>query len=266
MASPLAAALCSASSDEESDGVKKAASSRAAPHCFTPFGQYWKEVRKISVHELFSNSRVQSFRYIREEDVASLIQSISQSAAFKSPVDLTEKLLTGLPGRLRKNAQALDAFLQETIDKYEGHKVEEGNEDIIDVLLKIEKQQKEQETWRLHPPGPLLTLREVTFGFEVNGYKIYPKTRIHVNVWAIGRDPKIWKDLEKFLPERFAGSLIDFNGQHFELLTFGGGCTGCPGMNIAYTTLRLALANLLYHFDWKLPEGLSKKDINMEEA
>ncbi|XP_021889581.1 cytochrome P450 71B34-like [Carica papaya] len=59
---------------------------------FTPFGEYWKEVRKISVHELFSNSRVQSFRYIREEEIASLVQSISQSAASKSPVDLTEKL------------------------------------------------------------------------------------------------------------------------------------------------------------------------------
>ncbi|XP_021889582.1 cytochrome P450 71B35-like [Carica papaya] len=167
---------------------------------FTPFGEYWKEVRKISVHELFSNSRVQSFRYIREEEVASLVQSISQSAASKSPVDLTDKLfflianmilrvafggkfeknkcesgvfqrnvkettslmgsfaasdffpcvgwivdrLTSLHGRLQKSAQELDAFLQETIDKYEGHKVEEGKEDIIDVLLKIEKQQKEQ--------------------------------------------------------------------------------------------------------------------------
>ncbi|XP_021893057.1 cytochrome P450 71B9-like [Carica papaya] len=42
-----------------------------------------------------------------------------------------------------------------------------------------------KETWRLHPPGPLLALREVMSEFEVNGYKIYPKTRIHVNGWAI---------------------------------------------------------------------------------
>ena len=34
---------------------------------------------------------------------------------------------------------------------------------------------------------------------------------------------------------------------------------------MATTTTELALANLLYCFDWKLPCGMKEKDINMEK-
>ena len=34
---------------------------------------------------------------------------------------------------------------------------------------------------------------------------------------------------------------------------------------MATTTMELALANLLYFFDWKLPYGMKEEDINMEE-
>lgn len=30
--------------------------------------------------------------------------------------------------------------------------------------------------------------------------------------------------------------------------------------------VEFGLANLLYHFDWKLPEGVEVKDIDVEEA
>ena len=58
---------------------------------------------------------------------------------------------------------------------------------------------------------------------------------------------------------------IDYKGQIFELLTFGYGRRGCPGIYMATTTIELALANLLYCFNWKLPDGMKEEDINMEE-
>ncbi|KAJ4877918.1 Cytochrome P450 71B37 [Raphanus sativus] len=103
-----------------------------------------------------------------------------------------------------------------------------------------------KETWRLHPPAPLLVPREVISEFEIDGYKIQPKTLLHVNAWAIGRDLDTWKDPEVFLPE--SGRRI------------------CPGMYMGTTIVEFGLANMLYHFDWKLPEGMVVEDIDMEEA
>lgn len=119
-----------------------------------------------------------------------------------------------------------------------------------------------KETLRLHPPAVLLLPRETVSQIKIGNYDVYPKTRIAVNVWAIGRDPDIWKNPEEFLPERFNNNPIDFKGQHFELLPFGTARRICPGMNMGTAVIELALANLLYHFDWKLPSGV---EIDMEE-
>ncbi|KAF3431168.1 hypothetical protein FNV43_RR25898 [Rhamnella rubrinervis] len=122
-----------------------------------------------------------------------------------------------------------------------------------------------KETLRLHPPAPLLLPRETISHFQINGYDIHPKTLIQVNAWAIGRDPQYWNNPEEFIPERFADDSIDFKGQNFEYLPFGSGRRICPGIYMATTSVELGLANLLYWFDWKLPQGMTEDDINMEE-
>ncbi|XP_010556348.1 PREDICTED: cytochrome P450 71B37-like [Tarenaya hassleriana] len=123
-----------------------------------------------------------------------------------------------------------------------------------------------KETWRLHPQSPLLIPREVMSEFQINGYTIYPKTRLQVNLWGMGRDPNVWKDPEEFLPERFMDGSIDAKGQSFELLPFGSGRRICPGILMGSVMVETALANLRYHFDWKLPDGMAVQDIDIEEA
>ncbi|XP_026432240.1 cytochrome P450 71B36-like [Papaver somniferum] len=55
------------------------------------FGEYWREIRKISALELFTKKRVQSFKVNREEEVDALIDSVSSSLD-TTAVNVFEKL------------------------------------------------------------------------------------------------------------------------------------------------------------------------------
>lgn len=70
---------------------------------------------------------------------------------------------------------------------------------------------------------------------SVCGYDVPAKTRVLVNAWAIGRDPRSWGPRpEDFDPGRFedGGGDVGFNGTHFELIPFGAGRRMCPGIAI----------------------------------
>jgi cytochrome P450 len=123
-----------------------------------------------------------------------------------------------------------------------------------------------KETLRLHPSLPLLLPRESRERCKINGYEIPAKTRILVNAWAIGRDPRYWIEAESFKPERFANSLIDFNGTNFEYIPFGAGRRMCPGLAFGIPNVELPLAQLLYHFDWKLPNRMKNEELDMTES
>ncbi|XP_039057128.1 cytochrome P450 71B37-like isoform X2 [Hibiscus syriacus] len=368
---------------------------------FSPYNEYWRELRKLCVLEIFSVKRVKSFRFVREDEVGSLMDFISQSASSSptDPVNLTEKVfafsgsiifrtaygksfrgsefdrrkfyelihdaetvagafcydecfpgfgwivdwISGHKGRVDRVFRKLDTLFQQLIEDHRKPERTKHEDDIIDVMLGIQKKQIEEhghawitknhikaillnmflggidtsaltviwamaelmrkpplmkkaqaevrgivgkkkgrvpetdldqlqyvkliikETLRLHPPAPLLLPRESISHFKINGFNIYPKTLIQVNAWAIGRDPKYWKNPEEFSPDRFIEDTMDSKVQRFELLSFGGGRRGCPGMYMGTVASEHLLANLLYCFDWALPAGTKEADVNMEE-
>nr|AJD25165.1 cytochrome P450 CYP71D412 [Salvia miltiorrhiza] len=121
-----------------------------------------------------------------------------------------------------------------------------------------------KETFRLHPSVPMLprASREVR---EIKRYVIPAGVRVMVNIWAMHRDPSIWKDPERFEPERFENQTLEFTGGDFQFLPFGSGRRMCPGIMFGLASVELALAQLLYHFDWKLPEGVRPQDLDMIE-
>ncbi|XP_075496960.1 strychnine-11-hydroxylase-like [Primulina tabacum] len=366
---------------------------------FAPYGEYWREIRKIAVLELLTVKRIQSFVQIRDEEVGRMIDSIAQHAnklvnvsqlsfsllnnvvcrvAFgtTSPdnhangygkmtrfqeilleVELFEagfnvadyfpwlawiNKFNGVDRKLDKIFRDLDWFVDKAIEEHrDSTRVTTDHEDIIDVLLRIQKEPNKRialddkhikgvlvgifsagtdtssatiewtmtelvrnpkvkervqqevrtifkgkdkieendlqkltylklvvkESLRLHPPAPLLVPRETIENCTIaQKYEIPAKTRVMINASAIGTDPMYWKNPEQFCPERFLDSDIDFRGQHFELLPFGSGRRGCPGINFALSLVELALVNLLFFFNWELPEGMLPEDIDMEES
>ncbi|OIT05875.1 cytochrome p450 71a4 [Nicotiana attenuata] len=53
---------------------------------FSPFGEYWRQVKSITVLHLLSNKRVQSFRDVREKETANMIAKIRQGCDSSSSV------------------------------------------------------------------------------------------------------------------------------------------------------------------------------------
>lgn len=126
-----------------------------------------------------------------------------------------------------------------------------------------------KETLRLHPPIPLL-LHETAEDSVVAGYQIPKRSRIMINVFAIGRDKSAWKDANTFRPSRFgvtgdsAGK--DFKGNNFEFLPFGSGRRSCPGMQLGLYSLELAVAQLVHCFNWNLPDGMKPGELDMSDV
>ncbi|KAF7013493.1 unnamed protein product [Triticum aestivum] len=123
-----------------------------------------------------------------------------------------------------------------------------------------------KETLRLHPPVPLLLPRECGAPCQILGCDLPVGATVLVNVWAISRDSMHWDRPEEFMPERFEVNNIDFKGVDFEYTPFGAGRRMCPGMTFGLANMELALASLLYHFDWELPHGMAPTDLDMTEV
>ncbi|RLN18841.1 hypothetical protein C2845_PM02G13910 [Panicum miliaceum] len=363
---------------------------------FGTYGERWRQLRKITVLELLSVARVQSFQRIREEEAARFMQTLAASAGAGATVDLTKMISRlindtfvreSIGSRCKYQDEYLEAFdtavrqtsvltvadlfpssrlmqvlgtaprkalacrnkitrILEQIIREKMEAMDRGDktahEGLIGVLLRIQKEaslstpltndaivalmfdlfgagsdtssttlnwcmtelirypaamaraQAEvrealkgkstiteddlagaelgylklviKESLRLHCPLPLLLPRQCRETCQVMGYDIPKGTSVFVNVWAICRDPKYWDDAEEFKPERFENTNLDYKGTSYEFLPFGSGRRMCPGANLGLANIELALASLLYHFDWKLPNGVEPKDVEVWEA
>lgn len=180
---------------------------------------------------------------------------------FSAGSETTSTALEWAMSELMKNPGNMKKAQDEVRKVYHGcGSVEESRLNELKYLQAVIK-----ETLRLHPPVPLLIPRESSERSEINGYEIPAKSRVIVNAWAIGRDARYWPDAEKFNPERFLDSAVDYQGKDLKYIPFGAGRRMCPGISFGMVSVELILAQLLFHFDWKLPDGLSNEELDMTE-
>ncbi|PIA55938.1 hypothetical protein AQUCO_00700331v1 [Aquilegia coerulea] len=118
------------------------------------------------------------------------------------------------------------------------------------------------ETLRLYPVAPLLVPHFSSEECTVGGYNIPRGTVLYANIGAIHRDPKVWTDPDKFMPERFEGVQGE-KEMGFKFMPFGVGRRMCPGANLAMRVVALALGTLIQCFEW---ERVGQEQVEMHET
>ncbi|XP_020587542.1 premnaspirodiene oxygenase-like [Phalaenopsis equestris] len=250
---------------------------------FTPSRARLERVRQILdeiLDEIFEEHQARNFtRHDCVEDIVDVLFRLQNQGELDIPLttDNIKAVLLDLflPGtitssatlewamsELIKNPNILKKVQLEVRNAFTGKEImEEKDISKLPYLNMVIK-----ETARLHPAGPLLLPRVCRNTVELDGYTIPAGSRIMINAWAIMREPKCWVDSETFRPERFEEATFDFKGSNFEYIPFGGGMRSCPGVTFAIAGIEYWLAQLLFHFDWELPGGMSPEELDMEEV
>lgn len=105
------------------------------------------------------------------------------------------------------------------------------------------------ETMRFTSVLPLSVPHKATMDTILQGHFIPKGATVIINIWALHRDPSMWKDPYCFCPDRFIdgeGKFVFPSGDCF--LPFGAGPRSCMGEVLARCELFLFLANLLQRY------------------
>ena len=106
------------------------------------------------------------------------------------------------------------------------------------------------ESMRLTPPTPGHLPREVLAegGLEIDGKLLPPGANVGVSAYTIHRNEAYFPNAQPFQPERFLEDGKDHDTIAFN--AFSAGATGCIGRQLAYMELCLAVATLVWRFDF----------------
>lgn len=128
-----------------------------------------------------------------------------------------------------------------------------------------------KEVLRLHPPGPLLSWARLAItDTTIDGYHVPGGTTAMVNMWAISRDPDVWRDPLEFMPERFVCKEgepeFSILGSDLRLAPFGSGRRTCPGKALGLATVSYWVASLLHEFEWQPSDHHQTNGVDLSEV
>ncbi|GER30929.1 cytochrome P450 [Striga asiatica] len=245
----------------------------------SPYGDHWRNLRRLTTIEVFSGARLNTFNSIRHDEVRLLLRKLhnwaSSSSGGFARVELRSvvlevtfnnimrmvagkryfgvMLLAGTDTSAVTIEWAMSALLNNP-EKLNKARIEIDNLVGKDRLIEESDlsnlpylQHVISETFRLFPAAPLLVPHEASSDCTIGGYHIPRGTILIVNAWAIHRDPKIWDDPTSFIPERFEAGEVGPT----KLIPFGMGRRSCPGMGLAQRMVGLTLGSLIQGFEWQ---------------
>ena len=112
------------------------------------------------------------------------------------------------------------------------------------------------EAMRLFPPAWIVGRRAVA-EYRIGEYTVPARTIILMSQWIVHRDPRWWRDADRFLPERWlpGGSAMDPGRSKFSYFPFGAGTRVCIGEQFAWMEGILGLATFARRFVLRMVPG-----------
>ncbi|XP_019162297.1 PREDICTED: isoleucine N-monooxygenase 1-like [Ipomoea nil] len=110
-----------------------------------------------------------------------------------------------------------------------------------------------REAFRLHPFADFAPPHLCTSDTTVSNYFIPKDSHVIISRPGLGRNPRVWEEPLKFMPERHLkndGSEVSFVDPELRILSFSTGRRGCPGIQLGSLVSSMLLARLVQGFDW----------------
>ncbi|KAL0376842.1 UNVERIFIED_CONTAM: cytochrome [Sesamum calycinum] len=271
---------------------------------FSPYTEYWREMRKMVVLRLFTLKQVNSFGPAREDEVARMVQQISRRANAQQPVNINETALTLSSNMIsrfalgkrydeegRSGKRFFDLFQQElTLQIFIGDYFPWLGwiDKLCGRVSRLEKAFKDLDSFyeelieeHLSPNRPdsmngdildlLIQLKEDRSSpIQINWNHV---KGVLMDIFVAGTDTTAaaitWAMTALIKKPQV------LNKVQQEIRTLVGkkglrvssiwvGRRVCPGMALGTAELNVVLANLLYSFNWELPPGMVEDDVDMD--
>ncbi|CAK7337124.1 unnamed protein product [Dovyalis caffra] len=113
------------------------------------------------------------------------------------------------------------------------------------------------ESLRLYPPVPIESKSPRRQDTLPSGHQVYPKTKILLSAYSMGRMSSIWgDDCFEFKPERW---ITERGGMKHEpsyrFFSFNAGPRTCLGKDVAFTQMKAVVAAIIYNYQVQVVDG-----------
>jgi len=177
----------------------------------------------------------------RDDVLSMLLMARHEDGSPMSDAEIRDELLTLLVAGHETTATALSWAMERLVrhpQKLERlrDEVKAGEDDYLTATV--------QETLRLRPVI-VVVIRRLTEPVELGGYEIPAGARVVPSIHLIHRDPQIYPEPERFLPERF----LDNPPGTYTWIPFGGGVRRCLGAAFAQFEMQVVLRELVRRYE-----------------
>jgi cytochrome P450 family 135 len=177
----------------------------------------------------------------RDDVLSMLVQATHEDGSPMSDAEIRDELLTLLVAGHETTATALSWAMErltrhpEKLERLRSE-VESGEDAYLTATI--------QETLRLRPVI-VIVIRKLTEPVELGGYELPAGARVVPSIHLIHRDPQIYPEPDRFLPERF----LDNPPGTYTWIPFGGGVRRCLGAAFAQFEMGVVLRELVRRYE-----------------